>query len=185
VQNERTLDRSQGGLGVGLSLVRRLVEMHGGEVWAKSEGLGRGSIFEIRLPTVESLAESIPAPQPAGSAARRVMIVDDNRDAAESLAMLLSLDGHRTHAVFTAQAALDGVMTFRPDVVLLDIGLPEMDGYQVAQKIRSLPGMERIRIVAVTGYGQSGDLKRCRAAGFDDHLVKPVDPAALARTIAG
>jgi signal transduction histidine kinase len=185
VQNERTLDRSQGGLGVGLSLVRRLIELHGGDVIASSEGIGRGSTFYILLPiTVHSF--SLPAAlQPIKSGARRVMIVDDNRDAAESLALVLSLDGHYMHAVFTAKDALNDAQAFRPDVILLDIGLPEMDGYEVARSLRGLAGLERLRIIAVTGYGQSEDLQRTKAAGFDGHLVKPVDIGAIAHAIAG
>jgi CheY-like chemotaxis protein len=116
---------------------------------------------------------------------RRVLIVDDNEDAANSLAMILKLSGHETDSVYTAADALERVTAFRPDVVLLDIGLPGMDGYEVAQKIRELPGLRDIRLVAVTGYGRSDDRRRARDAGFDDHLTKPVEFAVLDRTIAG
>jgi CheY-like chemotaxis protein len=116
---------------------------------------------------------------------RRVLIVDDNEDAANSLAMILKLSGHETDSVYTAADALERVTAFKPDVVLLDIGLPGMDGYEVAQKIRELPGLRDIRLVAVTGYGRSDDRLRARDAGFDDHLTKPVEFAVLDRTIAG
>jgi CheY-like chemotaxis protein len=115
---------------------------------------------------------------------RRVLIVDDNEDAANSLAMILELGGHETASVYTALDALQRAATFRPDVVLLDIGLPDMDGYEVAQKMRELPGLRHIRLVAVTGYGRSDDRLRARAAGFDDHLTKPVEYAVLERTLA-
>jgi PAS domain S-box-containing protein len=185
VQGDRTLDRSQGGLGIGLSVVKRLVEMHDGEVVARSDGLGRGSVFEIRLPLVE---------RPGGNAAEagklrptptRLLIVDDNQDAADSLAMLLELEGHEVSAVYTAQAALDEVRRFNPSVVLLDIGLPEMDGYEVARRMRAIPELRDVRLVAVTGYGQAEDRRRTRDAGFDDHLTKPVDLSNVERTIAG
>ena len=116
---------------------------------------------------------------------RRVLIVDDNEDAANSLAMILELGGHETESVYTAVDALQRAAAFRPDVVLLDIGLPGMDGYEVAQKLRELPGLRDIRLVAVTGYGRSDDRRRARDAGFDDHLTKPVEFALLERTLAG
>ena len=119
------------------------------------------------------------------AASRRVLIVDDNEDAANSLALLLKLGGHETASVYTAVDALQRARAFRPDVVLLDIGLPEMDGYEVAQKMRELPGLRDIRLVAVTGYGRSDDRLRARDAGFDDHLTKPVEYAVLERTLAG
>lgn len=116
---------------------------------------------------------------------RRVLVVDDNEDAANSLAMILKLGGHETASVYTAAAALERAAAFKPDVVLLDIGLPGMDGYEVAQKMRELPGLRDIRLVAVTGYGRSDDRMRARDAGFDDHLTKPVEFAVLERTVAG
>jgi CheY-like chemotaxis protein len=122
---------------------------------------------------------------PSQTRPRRVLIVDDNEDAANSLAMILKLSGHETASVYTAADALERVTAFKPDVVLLDIGLPGMDGYEVAQKIRELPGLRDIRLVAVTGYGRSDDRVRARDAGFDDHLTKPVEFAILDRTIAG
>jgi CheY-like chemotaxis protein len=185
VQGDRTLDRSQGGLGIGLSVVHRLVEMHGGEVTAHSEGLNRGSRFEIRLPAIAKPGESAGAPEKQAGPPKRVLIVDDNVDSADSLAMVLTFDGHETDRVYTARAALEHAKSFHPDVVLLDIGLPEMDGYEVARRIRKIPDLERVRLVALTGYGQPEDRLRTESAGFDDHLVKPVEFPALSRAIAG
>jgi signal transduction histidine kinase len=186
-QADRTLDRAEGGLGIGLTLVKRLVEMHGGRVEAHSEGLGRGAEFVVWLPVLEAQQDEAPqraiSPLPAASAdegrSLRILIVDDNVDAADSIAMLLGMEGHKTRAVNTARAALLAVPEFEPDVVLLDIGLPEMDGYEVARRIRAHNGRHDMRLVAVTGYGQPGDRRRSQAAGFDEHLVKPVEPAVL------
>jgi len=183
VQSERSLDRSEGGLGIGLSVVQRLVRMHGGEVSAASAGPGKGATFEIRLP-------QIPPPQePARQRPRptiqpqRILVVDDNTDAANSLAEFLRLDGHIAEAVYSAKGALQSVASFSPNVVLLDIGLPEMDGYQVARRIRE--ASSSVRLVALTGYGQTEDTQRTRSAGFDAHMVKPVDLEALEGVIAG
>ena len=185
VQSKRTLDRSQGGLGIGLSVVKRLVEMHGGHITARSDGIGLGSAFEIRLPAIDRLDDAgVPDPV-ARIEARRVLIVDDNEDAANSLAMMLSIDGHNVLAVYSARRALEEVAPFAPDVVLLDIGLPEMDGYEVARRIRQQAGRQGMRLVAVTGYGQEDDRLRARAAGFDDHLVKPVEMRMLTQVLAG
>ncbi len=185
VQGDRTLDRAEGGLGIGLSVVHRLVEMHGGEVRARSEGLGKGSAFEIRLPHIEAPRQQQSSSQRTTGPARRVLIVDDNVDSADSLAMVLKLDGHETERVYTAFDALERTVTFKPDVVLLDIGLPEIDGYEVARRLRALPGLDGLRLVALTGYGQPEDRARTREAGFDAHLVKPVEFVALERAIAG
>lgn len=186
VQGERTLDRAQGGLGIGLAVVRRLVEMHDGEVVARSEGIGHGSTFEIRLPriarpinAVAAAADSIKV-QP-----RRVLVVDDNADAANSLSMLLIFQGHPTQVAYSAKQALTCVETFRPDVALLDIGLPEMNGYELAEKLRTMSSLDGVRLIALTGYGQAEDQQCARAAGFDAHLVKPVDLAKLERALAG
>jgi CheY-like chemotaxis protein len=130
------------------------------------------------------VAQLISENQPISVPTRRILIVDDNRDAAESLAMMLSADGHETHAVFSSQDALNEAITFLPDMILLDIGLPEMDGYEVARRLRHLPSLDQLRIVALTGYGQASDIARAKAAGFDGHLVKPIDFDALARAIA-
>jgi signal transduction histidine kinase/ActR/RegA family two-component response regulator len=182
VQSGRSLDRSEGGLGIGLSVVQRLVRMHGGEVRAASAGPGKGSTFEIRLSRVP------PPPEPASQNPaptinpKRILVVDDNADAANSLVELLRLDGHEADAVYSANAALHAVETNNPDVVLLDIGLPEMDGYQVAQQVRK--NSSGIRLIALTGYGQAADIVRTSAAGFDAHMVKPVDFDVLQRAIA-
>ena len=185
VQGDRALDRSQGGLGIGLSVVRRLVEMHGGQVIVRSAGIGQGSSFAIRLPLIDRPGVRQGEPQRIATAHKRILIVDDNEDAADTLAMLLQLDGHETQAVYTSKEALEQAQSFNPDVMLLDIGLPQMNGYDVARKLRSLPARKRIRLIALTGYGQAVDRARAQKAGFDDHLMKPVESAALARALAG
>jgi PAS domain S-box-containing protein len=185
VQGDRTLDRSQGGLGIGLSVVRRLVEMHGGQVAARSAGLGQGSSFSIRLPLVDPPGELPERPAQVTAVQQRILIVDDNQDAADSLALLLQLDGHDTQAVYGSKAALERAQPYHPHVVLLDIGLPEMNGYEVARILRELPGLERVRLIALTGYGQAEDQARAQAAGFDAHLMKPVESLALKQALAG
>jgi PAS domain S-box-containing protein len=184
VQSDRTLDRAQGGLGIGLSVVKRLIEMHSGEVTAESGGIGQGSTFLIRLPRI-ARPEAAARPDELRSPPRRVLIVDDNVDAADSLAMLLSHAGHETQVAYSGREALERVECFEPQLALLDIGLPEMDGYELASRLRALPRLSRTRLIALTGYGQSEDRKRSQEAGFDDHLVKPVDLAALERALAG
>jgi signal transduction histidine kinase/ActR/RegA family two-component response regulator len=185
-QADRTLDRAEGGLGIGLTLVKRLVELHGGNVEARSEGLGRGAEFIVRLPVLgaQSTAPERPRKSDVGNAeglerSLRILIVDDNVDAADSVAMLLGMEGHQTRTVNTARAALLAAPEFEPEVVLLDIGLPEMDGYEVARRLRAQNGAHLMRLVAVTGYGQPADRRRAQAAGFDEHMVKPVEPSAL------
>jgi signal transduction histidine kinase len=181
VQGDRTLDRSQGGLGIGLSVVQRLVEMHGGSVSARSDGAARGSSFQIRLPLIEAPGSRAIESRGAAVAARRVLVVDDNVDAADSLAMMLQLASHEVQSVYSAHAALDQVAKFNPDVVLLDIGLPHMDGYEVARRIRTQ--RKSAFLVAVSGYGQAEDKRRARAAGFDAHFVKPLDISELERLL--
>jgi PAS domain S-box-containing protein len=183
VQSARTLDRAQGGLGLGLSIVRRLIEMHGGRVSARSPGVGRGSTFEIRLPLALPPAPLSPLAPQAPVAGRRVLVIDDNEDAAESLAMMLRMEGHEVRTGFSADDALEMARDWAVDVVLLDIGLPGMDGYEVARRLRAELPPTRLRLVALTGYGQPEDLLRSAEAGFDDHLVKPVAMEALARVI--
>jgi signal transduction histidine kinase len=183
VQSDRTLDRSEGGLGIGLSVVRSLVRMHGGEVTARSEGDGRGSTFAIELPRVEFVAAAGAAHSVATATSGRILVVDDNQDAADSLGMMLELDGHQTRVVYSGQAAIAEARSFTPDVILLDIGLPEMDGYDVARLLRRDPVLAKVRLVALTGYGQPEDRDRALKAGFDDHLVKPVAPQDLAVTL--
>lgn len=181
VQSDRTLDRSQGGLGIGLSVVRRLIEMHGGTVTARSDGPGQGAVFTIRLPLVKPPGKGAPASVREAPAPRRILVVDDNVDAADTLAMMLRLEGHEVEAVYRGRDALERMGTFRPQVVLLDIGLPELNGYEVARQIRRLPGTAELRLIALTGYGQAEDRARALEAGFDDHLVKPVDNSVLRR----
>jgi len=184
VQGDRTLDRSQGGLGIGLAVVKKLIEMHGGQITARSEGLGWGSTFELRLPRARAPASADQVTAASSGSARRVMIVDDNVDAADSLALLLGLQGHETVCAYSAAAALQRVSAFAPDVVLLDIGLPDTDGYEVARRLRGLPGCAAVTLIALTGYGQPEDRERALAAGFEAHLVKPVDLEALEQMLA-
>jgi CheY-like chemotaxis protein len=185
VQADRTLDRAQGGLGIGLSVVRKLVEMHGGEVMARSQGLGQGATFEIRLPRGQRPAAIEAQSISMRFIKRRVLVVDDNVDAADSLAQLLRLDGHSVETAFAARAAIDKFEIFRPDLVLLDIGLPEMDGYEVAHRLRQRMDSKQVILVALTGYGQREDRERALVAGFDEHLVKPVSFPDLQRVMAG
>jgi PAS domain S-box-containing protein len=179
VQSDRALDRAQGGLGIGLTLVHRLVEMHGGTVAAHSAGQGQGSEFVVRLPLLPTEAQEEPAqtdgPVTAASLPRRILVVDDNVDAAESLALLLRMSRHVVQVAHNGPAALDAAARYPPDLVFLDIGLPGMNGYEVAQRLRQVPALERVVLVAVTGYGQEEDRRRSQEAGFDHHLVKPVE----------
>jgi signal transduction histidine kinase len=185
VQSERSLDRATGGLGIGLAVVKRLVEMHAGEVQAQSDGPGRGSAFRILLPRIAG-PEAVGSEAAAFEAApRRVLVVDDNADAANSLSMLLAFRGHHTRVAYSAREALACVEDFRPDVCLLDVGLPEMNGYELARKLRETPSLGSARLIALTGYGQAEDRLRALAAGFDDHLVKPVDLRALEHSLSG
>jgi CheY-like chemotaxis protein len=179
VQSERTLDRAQGGLGIGLSVVKRLIEMHGGKAQARSEGLGRGTTFEIRLPLIQRPHAAVDPHPPLNMVPRRILIVDDNVDAADTLGMLLELEGHEALAVYVSAEAIEQARTFKPDIVLLDIGLPGMNGYELARRLRSMPELDGVRLIALTGYGKSEDQQRTKAAGFDDHLVKPVDAVTL------
>jgi len=183
-QVERSLDRSQGGLGIGLTLVHRLVEMHGGRVQAFSAGTNQGSEFVVRLPALPVQASKAgsangpPAPR-ISCPRRRVLVVDDNEDAADSLALVLRLAGHDVQVCHDAALVMSAAEAFQPEVVLLDIGLPSMDGYEVARRLRARPDLNPMLLVALTGYGQDEDLRRSRQAGFDHHLVKPADPEAL------
>jgi PAS domain S-box-containing protein len=183
-QADRSLDRSQGGLGIGLTLVKSLVEMHGGVVTAESHGSGKGSEFIVRLPLSSRMVEK-ENPTGLGTAAftpaspRRVLVVDDNKDVAESIAMLLQLRGHNVRVALDGRTALEMARVYRPQVVLLDIGLPHVDGYEVARQLRQEFGPEGLLLVAVTGYGQSEDRRKSAQAGFDFHLVKPINPDEL------
>ena len=187
-QLDRTLERSQGGLGIGLSMVKRLVEMHGGSITLHSEGVGCGTCVEVRLPAVLS-----PAPPPwaqAGgetrpAAARRIVVADDHRDAADSLATVLSMMGHEVNVAYDGVEAVAAVQAVDPDVVMLDIGMPRMDGHEACRRIRELPGRADSVLIAVTGWGQDEDRLRSQEAGFDLHLTKPLDPAAIESVLAG
>ncbi len=177
-QESRTLDRAQGGLGIGLTLVRSLVELHGGTVRAFSDGPGLGSEFVIRLPaspTGAKEANERSAPRPTVEPARRLLIVDDNVDSAESLAEVLALAGHKVRTAHDGPNALREVQSHLPEIILLDIGLPRMDGYEVARRVRQLPNLGTTTLIAMTGYGQEEDRRKSQEAGFDYHLVKPVD----------
>jgi signal transduction histidine kinase/ActR/RegA family two-component response regulator len=191
-QVDHSLDHSQGGLGLGLTLVRSLVEMHGGRVQALSEGLSRGSEFVVRLPILDpTQARSEPAPAATvrrneRSLSFRVLVVDDNVSSAQSLAMVLKLDGHEVQVTHEGEAALETVQRFRPEVVLMDIGLPGIDGYEVARRLRADAKLATgiILLVAVTGYAEDEARRRSREAGFDHHLVKPVDPDGVLALLA-
>jgi CheY-like chemotaxis protein/two-component sensor histidine kinase len=187
-QGEQTRARTFGGLGIGLTLVKRLVEMHGGTVAAESTGLGMGSTFVMRLPAVLESSDC-PQPQAEGPAhmsppSLRILVVDDNRDAADSLAMLLRTTGNDIRTAYDGLEAVQVASEFRPDVVLLDIGLPKIDGHEVAQRIRKEPWGRPMCLIAVTGWSDETDRARSRAAGFDHHLVKPLDTGHLAQLLA-
>jgi len=185
VQFERTLDRSQGGLGIGLALVKRLVELHGGDVSAHSEGSGRGSEFIVRLPLMSTRTVTVPLsseeepPMSPPVPARKILVVDDNVDAADAMAMLLRHSGHRVQTAHSGADAISLAQRFQPQVILLDLGMPGMNGYEAAQRIRELPGGSEILVVALTGWSQADAREATCSAGFDVHLVKPVDHAAL------
>jgi CheY-like chemotaxis protein len=181
VQSDRSLDRSQGGLGMGLAVCKKLIEMLGGTVTAHSAGLGHGATFTLRLPLAEAAPDPGAQAPTAAAPLLRVLVVDDNQDSADSLAMLLELEGHTVRAVYSAAEALEQVAAFTPDVVLLDIGLPVMNGYDVAREIKK--ASRPPRLIAVSGYAQPEDKERSAAAGFSAHLVKPVDIAVLKKAL--
>jgi len=181
-QGQRGLDRAQGGLGVGLTLARRLTHLHGGDIEASSEGKDRGSIFKVRLPCAreEAAIESDGATRPPQQATRRkVLIVDDNLDAASGIEALLRIDGHEVRVALDGEQGLAAFADFEPAVVILDIGLPKVDGYQVARRMRSLPQGQGVLMIALTGYGQAEDRQAAVEAGFDRHFVKPADAQQL------
>lgn len=193
-QADRTAARSQGGLGLGLALVKRLVELHGGTVEARSEGLEHGSEFLVRLPRLPSESDRgvDSALALAGPSAREttprhldILVVDDNRDAADVLAMHLELEGHRVHIAYDAHSALERAELARPAVMVLDIGLPGMDGFELARRLRMRPETAAATLIALSGYGQEQDRRRARESGFDHHLVKPVDPGLLSELLGG
>jgi CheY-like chemotaxis protein len=178
-QAERTPDRSQGGLGIGLALVKSLVALHGGTVRAASDGLGQGSEFRICLPRVAApggaIGDDTSGAGMQGPGGLRVMVVDDNVDAAQMLAALLEVQGHAVSIEYDARGALERAQRERPDVLLLDIGLPDMDGYELARCLRAQRESAHATLVALTGYGQHQDRKEAEEAGFDHYLVKPAD----------
>ncbi len=184
-QVDQTLKRSRGGLGIGLALARRLTEMHGGTLLARSEGLDRGSEFLLRLPFTGRGSELRPrepvlqAPRTGPASGLRVLVVDDSRDGADSLVMVLNTMGARARAAYDGASALSAIREYKPTVVLLDISMPEMDGYEVAATIRSDPELRGVRLIALTGFGSEEQRNKTREAGFDDHYVKPVDPLRL------
>jgi two-component system CheB/CheR fusion protein len=182
VQGDRDLDRAHGGLGIGLTVARRLVELHGGRIEAHSEGLGKGTEFVVNLRTLQMTTEEVPVhvtPPALPQRTAEILLVEDNVDAAESLAMLLEALGHRVRSVSDGLAALEAAGADRPEVMLVDIGLPGIDGYEVARRIRRHPDLKEVTLVALTGYGREDDERKAMAAGFDVHLTKPVDPDAL------
>jgi signal transduction histidine kinase/ActR/RegA family two-component response regulator len=190
VQEQQALDRAQGGLGLGLSIVRSLVALHGGEVWARSDGPAQGSEFVVKLPVADLRAPAPTPPRPvpladpaAAIATRRILIVDDNVDAAELLQDVLAAFGHEVTIAHDGPTALELAADFRPQLALLDIGLPVMDGYELARQLRRMPGLQALNLIAVTGYGQEADRRRADAAGFDRHLVKPVRVEELQHVI--
>lgn len=187
VQDPQSLDRSRGGLGLGLAIVKNLVEMHGGQVSAASAGLNRGSEFVVRLPAVgiAATADGHESHEHALRAnAHTVLVVDDNVDAAQMVVESLHLLGHEAVATYDGPSALGVAPTMRPDIALLDIGLPVMDGYELARRLRDMPELEGVKLIAVTGYGQESDRQRSLAAGFDDHLVKPLRLEKLEEILA-
>jgi len=188
VQGNRDLDRALGGLGIGLTLVRRLAEMHGGTATVYSEGEDKGSEFMVRLPAIDPPAARAPSSSSkgAGSSRREILIVEDNADARETLKMLLEMMGHRVHDAPDGESGVAAAERIKPEIMLVDIGLPRMDGYEVARRIRAIDGWpSRPLLVAVTGYGQESDRARARAAGFDLHMAKPIEPSQLLDVIDG
>jgi PAS domain S-box-containing protein len=185
VHGRAAIERVGGGLGIGLALSRRIAELHGGTLAAFSEGDDKGSEFKLRIPLADSQVQEAKTPATAAAevAPKRVLIVDDNVDAAQTLELLLKSLGHETAVAYTGVEALRITPEFRPDIVLLDLGLPGLDGYEVARRLRTLNSAERVRIVAVTGWGQETDKQKSREAGFDLHLVKPISPNDLVRAL--
>jgi CheY-like chemotaxis protein len=180
-QGEQDSARAAGGLGIGLTLVRRLAELHGGTTEAESAGPGRGATFVVRLPAIETEPDAVTTAQPAETRARasRILVVEDNADVREMLHAALAIEGHDVHAVADGAAALAAASDLQPDVAIIDIGLPGMDGYELAGALRARFDGD-LRLIALSGYGLADDLRRSRAAGFEAHFVKPVDPARLA-----
>jgi CheY-like chemotaxis protein len=181
-QADRTLARERGGLGIGLTVVRRLVELHGGTVRAASDGLGHGTEFRITLPILadaDSLAEAATPARSVSGPARRVLVVDDNRDSAEGVRRILEREGHTVELAHDGSGALQAARQSQPEIVVLDLGLPGMDGYEVARVIRADANLTGTFLIAMTGYGTEADRQRALAVGFDVHLTKPIEPGVL------
>ena len=179
-------EHSAAGLGIGLTLVRGIVELHGGTVSAVSDGPGKGSRFEVRLPLAAAAASPVPHPRTAPAAAppgMRVVVADDNRDAADTLCRVLALYGYEVRSAYDGGAALEVCDAFRPHAAVLDIGMPVRDGYEVARELRARRGAA-LRLIALTGWGSEEDVRRARAAGFDHHLTKPADPGVVNEIIS-
>ena len=187
LQGDGVGGRARSGLGIGLSLVKRIVELHHGTVTAHSAGLGRGSEFVVRIPSIDAMrtAAAGQADVVAGTAPsrRKILVVDDNEDAAESLAALLAISGHDTRMAHDGHGAVEEAQRFLPDVVFLDIGMPMLDGHETAKLIRQQPWGRQMVLVALTGWGQSEDRRRSKEAGFNHHLVKPADPAVVEKLL--
>jgi signal transduction histidine kinase/ActR/RegA family two-component response regulator len=185
VQGDRALDRRAGGLGIGLTLVKRLAELHGGTAFAASTGSGQGSVFTVVLPATEARPQAAPARPTAPTQRRRhsILLIEDSEDARRSLMAALKLDGHDVYAAPDGKAGLAAVAATNPEVAVIDIGLPGLDGYQVAQSIREMPARDSMVLIALTGYGQPDAVRRARAAGFDEHVLKPIAPDQLVRLI--
>jgi CheY-like chemotaxis protein len=187
-QVDQSLEKSHDGLGIGLTLVRRLVELHGGTVNAQSEGPGKGSEFTVCLPVAEGASRRA-RPQETGSstgpvAKHRILVVDDNKDSGRTLSLLLGLKGHEVQTANNGLEAIDVAEEFRPDVILMDVGMPKLNGYEATQRLRATEFGKDIMIVALTGWGQASDVARSIEAGCSAHLVKPVDFAELERLLA-
>jgi len=187
-QVDRGSSLAQGGLGIGLALAQQLTQMHGGRIEVMSAGEGRGSEFSVRLPLCPSPESRVLEPDRAGSAyrpeRRRVLLADDNVDGAESLRLNLEIQGHDVRVAFDGAAALDLADDFRPEIMVLDLGMPKLDGLEVCRRVRARQWGDDVTIIALTGWGQEQDRRRTLEAGFDHHLVKPVEPQALARLIS-
>jgi two-component system CheB/CheR fusion protein len=180
VQDKRALDRAPGGLGIGLTVVRRIVELHAGRVEVHSDGVGKGAEFVVRLPASTLLDATAAAPEPSAQRPpARVLLIEDNADAAEGMMMLLELKGHRVEVAHDGTSGIALAALSAPDVLLVDIGLPGIDGYEVARRVRRNPRLAHVVLVALTGYGRAEDKRRAFEAGFDHHLTKPIALDAL------